>query len=58
MGCNVLRKVICIDHGLAFTERCLPEADTIVTFCFQVCLHMFSLDFLNQVANGLEKDSM
>ena len=25
---------------------------------FQVCLHMFSLDFLNQVASGLEKDSM
>lgn len=25
---------------------------------FQVCLHMFTLDFLNQVANGLEKDSM
>lgn len=24
----------------------------------QVCLHMFTLDFLNQVANGLEKDSM
>ncbi|KAG5248834.1 UDP-N-acetylglucosamine diphosphorylase [Salix suchowensis] len=28
-------------------------------FCWSnVCLHMFSLDFLNQVANGLEKDSM
>ncbi|CAN1828535.1 UDP-N-acetylglucosamine diphosphorylase 1 [Linum perenne] len=27
-------------------------------FCWSnVCLHMFSLDFLNQVANGLEKDS-
>ncbi|KAK9989439.1 hypothetical protein SO802_029678 [Lithocarpus litseifolius] len=26
-------------------------------FCWSnVCLHMFSLDFLNQVANGLEKD--
>ncbi|KAK9088834.1 hypothetical protein Scep_027916 [Stephania cephalantha] len=24
----------------------------------KVCLHMFTLDFLNQVANGLEKDSM
>ncbi|XP_050263564.1 UDP-N-acetylglucosamine diphosphorylase 1-like [Quercus robur] len=28
-------------------------------FCWSnVCLHMFSLDFLNQVANGLEKDSI
>ncbi|KAI3455801.1 hypothetical protein Pfo_012464 [Paulownia fortunei] len=28
-------------------------------FCWSnVCLHMFTLDFLNQVANGLEKDSM
>lgn len=27
-------------------------------FCLQVCLHMFTVDFLNQVANGLEKDSM
>jgi len=27
-------------------------------FTFQVCLHMFTLDFLNQVANGLEKDSV
>ncbi|CAI0401536.1 unnamed protein product [Linum tenue] len=27
-------------------------------FCWSnVCLHMFTLDFLNQVANGLEKDS-
>lgn len=25
---------------------------------FQVCLQMFTTDFLNQVANGLEKDSM
>ncbi|KAK4487991.1 hypothetical protein RD792_003730, partial [Penstemon davidsonii] len=24
----------------------------------EVCLHMFTLDFLNQVANGLEKDSI
>ena len=29
-----------------------------VSSSFQVCLHMFTLDFLNQVANGLEKDSM
>ncbi|KAL0862717.1 hypothetical protein Bca101_041835 [Brassica carinata] len=28
-------------------------------FCWSnVCLHMFTLDFLNQVANGLEKDSI
>ncbi|KAL0398101.1 UNVERIFIED_CONTAM: UDP-N-acetylglucosamine diphosphorylase 1 [Sesamum radiatum] len=28
-------------------------------FCWSnVCLHMFTLEFLNQVANGLEKDSM
>ncbi|KAK1326111.1 UDP-N-acetylglucosamine diphosphorylase 2 [Acorus calamus] len=28
-------------------------------FCWSnVCLHMFTLDFLNQVAHGLEKDSM
>ncbi|CAN8287488.1 unnamed protein product [Cochlearia groenlandica] len=28
-------------------------------FCWSnVCLHMFTLDFLNQVANGLEKDSV
>ncbi|XP_029116236.1 UDP-N-acetylglucosamine diphosphorylase 2 isoform X2 [Elaeis guineensis] len=28
-------------------------------FCWSnICLHMFTLDFLNQVANGLEKDSM
>ncbi|KAE7995916.1 hypothetical protein FH972_000676 [Carpinus fangiana] len=28
-------------------------------FCWSnVCLHMFSLDFLNQVASGLEKDSI
>ncbi|EPS72269.1 hypothetical protein M569_02483, partial [Genlisea aurea] len=28
-------------------------------FCWSnVCLHLFSLDFLNQVANGLEKDSI
>uniref|UniRef100_A0A803MXU9 UDP-N-acetylglucosamine diphosphorylase 1 n=1 Tax=Chenopodium quinoa TaxID=63459 RepID=A0A803MXU9_CHEQI len=25
---------------------------------FQVCLHMFTLDFLNSVANGLENDSI
>ncbi|KAF3619204.1 UDP-N-acetylglucosamine diphosphorylase 2 [Capsicum annuum] len=28
-------------------------------FCWSnVCLHMFTVDFLNQVANGLEKDSI
>ncbi|KAM7270693.1 hypothetical protein ACFE04_029907 [Oxalis oulophora] len=28
-------------------------------YCWSnVCLHMFTLDFLNQVANGLEKDSV
>ncbi|OVA05554.1 UTP--glucose-1-phosphate uridylyltransferase [Macleaya cordata] len=28
-------------------------------YCWSnVCLHMFTLDFLNQVANGLEKDSI
>ncbi|XWS40471.1 hypothetical protein CRYUN_Cryun18bG0142800 [Craigia yunnanensis] len=28
-------------------------------FCWSnVCLHMFTLDFLNQVANGIEKDSI
>ncbi|GLU10197.1 hypothetical protein SLE2022_270170 [Rubroshorea leprosula] len=28
-------------------------------FCWSnVCLHMFTLDFLNQVANGLERDSI
>ncbi|KAG1365112.1 UDP-N-acetylglucosamine diphosphorylase 1 [Cocos nucifera] len=28
-------------------------------FCWSnICLHMFTLDFLNQVANGLEKDSI
>ncbi|KAG9439316.1 hypothetical protein H6P81_019481 [Aristolochia fimbriata] len=28
-------------------------------YCWSnVCLHMFSLDFLNQVANGLERDSI
>ncbi|KAI9122508.1 hypothetical protein K1719_006348 [Acacia pycnantha] len=28
-------------------------------FCWSnVCLRMFTLDFLNQVANGLEKDSI
>ncbi|KAF5733576.1 UDP-N-acetylglucosamine diphosphorylase 1 [Tripterygium wilfordii] len=30
-----------------------------LSFCWSnVCLHMFTLDFLNQVANGLEKDSI
>ena len=41
----------------------LPSSGVVLHVCsslsaFQVCLHMFSLDFLNQVANGLEKDSM
>ena len=39
-----------------FHFNCLP--DFLLTLWFQVCLHMFTLDFLNQVANGLEKDSM
>ncbi|RRT52176.1 hypothetical protein BHE74_00050575, partial [Ensete ventricosum] len=37
-----------IDKGVAAAAKVVRK----------VCLHMFTLDFLNQVANGLEKDSM
>ncbi|KAF8390883.1 hypothetical protein HHK36_023182 [Tetracentron sinense] len=35
-----------------------PLVLIVIPLSIQVCLHMFTLDFLNQVANGLEKDSI
>ncbi|KAK2383784.1 UDP-N-acetylglucosamine diphosphorylase [Trifolium repens] len=45
-----------LDPSLASTVN---QATGRLRFCWSnVCLHMFTLDFLNQVANGLEKDSI
>ncbi|KAL3002972.1 hypothetical protein AAZX31_08G084100 [Glycine max] len=45
-----------LDQSLA---SAVNQATGRLRFCWSnVCLHMFTLDFLNQVANGLEKDSI
>ncbi|XP_019464287.1 PREDICTED: UDP-N-acetylglucosamine diphosphorylase 1-like [Lupinus angustifolius] len=45
-----------LDPSLA---SAVNQATGRLRFCWSnVCLHMFTLDFLNQVANGLEKDSV
>ncbi|CAL5213866.1 unnamed protein product [Lathyrus oleraceus] len=45
-----------LDSSLA---SAVNQATGRLRFCWSnVCLHMFTLDFLNQVANGLEKDSI
>ncbi|XP_057534397.1 UDP-N-acetylglucosamine diphosphorylase 1-like [Amaranthus tricolor] len=45
-----------LDPSLA---SAVNQATGRLRFCWSnVCLHMFSLDFLNSVANGLEKDSI
>jgi UDP-N-acetylglucosamine/UDP-N-acetylgalactosamine diphosphorylase len=41
-----------LDHGDSY------QYQLHIVFSLQVCLHMFTLDFLNQVANSLEKDSV
>ncbi|KAG8497692.1 hypothetical protein CXB51_006974 [Gossypium anomalum] len=37
---------------------CEIVGSSVYRWDMKVCLHMFTLDFLNQVANGLEKDSI
>ncbi|XP_021607292.1 UDP-N-acetylglucosamine diphosphorylase 2 isoform X2 [Manihot esculenta] len=45
-----------LDQSLA---SAVNQATGRLRFCWSnVCLHMFTLDFLNQVANALEKDSI
>lgn len=60
-ACYILQKskqhnglVTCFPHLCAS----LYTAEFVVVHTFQLCLHMFTLDFLIQVASGLEKDSM
>ena len=54
--CGMLKQMECIDYGFRFSLTL--SSSPLYCFGFQVCLHMFTLDFLNQVANALEKDSM
>uniref|UniRef100_A0A2N9IW48 UDP-N-acetylglucosamine diphosphorylase n=1 Tax=Fagus sylvatica TaxID=28930 RepID=A0A2N9IW48_FAGSY len=52
---NVMSVATLIDLMTTLKSSTLRISHGIV---IHVCLHMFSLDFLNQVANGLEKDSI
>ncbi|KAJ4841845.1 UDP-N-acetylglucosamine diphosphorylase 1 [Turnera subulata] len=47
-----------IDKGVAAAAKVVRKVTNLPSLFQLVCLHMFTVDFLNQVANGLENDSI